>query len=41
MANKPARLSTNDARMMAKVVTSFSFRFGHARYWERAEDDDR
>jgi len=41
LANKPAYLSTNDSRMMAKVVTSFSFRFGHARYWEgdKTEDD--
>jgi CBS domain-containing protein len=34
IANKPAHLSTNDARLMAKVVTTFSYRFGHARYWE-------
>jgi hypothetical protein len=40
LANKPAYLSTNDSRLMAKVVTSFSFRFGHARYWENKEIED-
>ena len=38
VANKPAHLSTNDSRLMAKFVTSFSFRFGQARYWERKEE---
>jgi len=40
MAHKPPYLSTNDAHMMAKIVTSFSFRFGHARYWDPKEADE-
>ncbi len=40
VANKPSYLSTNDSRLMAKFVTTFSFRFGHARYWERNEEED-
>jgi len=40
IANKPEYLSTNDSRLMVKFATSFSFRFGQARYWERLEEEE-
>ncbi len=37
LASRPLVLSTDESSVIAKVVFSTSFRFGNARYWERAE----